>query len=96
MANRRDVDVRHGPSHRETGEHAARRTRFDAAALLTLTGRTPDGNPIAPSSDERNKYWATTFRALGDAVHLIEDMAQPQHTRNEPSPRAALRGRSPA
>jgi hypothetical protein len=32
----------------------------------------------------RKAYWATTFRALGDAVHLVEDMAQPQHTRNEP------------
>jgi hypothetical protein len=31
----------------------------------------------------RKAYWATTFRALGDAVHLIQDMAQPQHTRNE-------------
>jgi hypothetical protein len=25
----------------------------------------------------------TCFRALGDVVHLIEDMAQPQHTRND-------------
>jgi len=28
--------------------------------------------------------WATTFRALGDRVHLIQDMVQPQHTRNDP------------
>lgn len=36
-------------------------------------------------SDEvlRNMYWATSFRALGDAVHLLQDMAQPQHTRND-------------
>lgn len=32
----------------------------------------------------RMAYWATTFRALGDLVHLIQDMAQPQHARNEP------------
>ena len=25
-----------------------------------------------------------TFRALGDMVYLIQDMAQPQHTRNDP------------
>ncbi|MCC6193721.1 MAG: hypothetical protein IT518_04560, partial [Burkholderiales bacterium] len=31
----------------------------------------------------RTAYWATTFRALGDAVHLLQDMAQPQHTRND-------------
>ncbi|BCO30781.1 hypothetical protein TspCOW1_08840 [Thiohalobacter sp. COW1] len=31
----------------------------------------------------RKAYWATTFRALGDVLHLIQDMAQPQHTRND-------------
>jgi hypothetical protein len=31
----------------------------------------------------RNAYWATTFRALGDVIHLVQDMSQPQHTRNE-------------
>ncbi len=32
----------------------------------------------------RKAYWATTFRSLGDIVHLIEDVAQPQHTREDP------------
>lgn len=32
----------------------------------------------------RTAYWATTFRALGDVAHLLQDMAQPQHTRNDP------------
>jgi hypothetical protein len=31
----------------------------------------------------RLAYWATTFRALGDVVHMLQDMAQPQHTRND-------------
>jgi hypothetical protein len=31
----------------------------------------------------RLAYWAAAFRALGDATHLIQDMAQPQHTRND-------------
>jgi hypothetical protein len=30
------------------------------------------------------KYWTTVFRILGDTAHLIQDSAQPQHTRNEP------------
>ena len=34
--------------------------------------------------DLRKAYWASTFRSLGDIVHLVEDMAQPQHTRNDP------------
>ena len=46
--------------------------------------------PFTPSTDIPTKealrvgYWATTFRALGDVVHLLQDMAQPQHTRNDP------------
>jgi len=27
--------------------------------------------------------WATTVRALGDVVHLLEDVGQPQHARND-------------
>ena len=33
--------------------------------------------------DERKAYWATTFRTLGDTIHLLQDMAQPQHTRDD-------------
>jgi hypothetical protein len=57
---------------------------------LTLTKKNDDGSfgdlLIAPSKQEieRKRYWATTFRSLGDALHLIQDMSQPQHTRNEP------------
>lgn len=45
-----------------------------------------DGNliPVATSSQSiRNDWWATTFRGVGDLVHLIQDMGQPQHTRND-------------
>jgi hypothetical protein len=37
----------------------------------------------AQKEDERNAYWATMFRAVGDVVHLLQDAAQPQHTRND-------------
>ncbi len=60
---------------------------------LTLTARDSNGGftgspwpvnwPDATSESVRQAYWATTFRALGDVVHLIQDMAQPQHTRND-------------
>lgn len=61
-------------------------TVFDAreAMYRALTGRDSQGNRIALTVAERNKYWATTFRALGDTVHLLQDMGQPQHTRNDP------------
>lgn len=32
---------------------------------------------------DRMYLWATVFRSLGDVVHLLEDTAQPQHTRND-------------
>lgn len=31
----------------------------------------------------RKAYWASTFRTLGNIVHMVQDMAQPQHTRND-------------
>jgi hypothetical protein len=40
-------------------------------------------NRVAGTTETRNAYWATMFRALGDVLHLNQDMAQPQHTRNE-------------
>jgi hypothetical protein len=40
----------------------------------------------AASNADREKYTALMFRALGQVLHLVEDMAQPQHTRNDPHP----------
>jgi len=48
-----------------------------------MVGRDAQGNPVPATEADRNKYWATTFRALGDVVHLVQDMGQPQHTRND-------------
>ena len=67
-------------------------TVFDAreAMYRALTGQSVDGLPVAATKEVRNKYWATTFRALGDVVHLLQDMAQPQHT-----PYVSFPGRMP-
>ncbi|MGB5178454.1 MAG: hypothetical protein WBP44_06970, partial [Gammaproteobacteria bacterium] len=69
-------------------------TVYDAIESMyrALTGRESAGGTtaIAPagyagSNEElRKAYWATTFRSLGDIVHLVEDVAQPQHTRADP------------
>ena len=66
----------------------AREAMFRALTLMTKAdGAYAD---IAPGEDDatrqqqRQAYWATAFRALGDVLHLNQDMAQPQHTRNEP------------
>jgi hypothetical protein len=41
---------------------------------------------VAPLGTERMKYWASVFRTLGGVTHLLQDMAQAQHTRNEGHP----------
>ena len=38
----------------------------------------------AQSAAEREKNLALLFRTLGQVLHHIQDMAQPQHTRNDP------------
>ncbi len=60
---------------------------------VTLKRKLPNGTledlqPAAGTSakakeDERKAYWGTTFRAVGDLVHILQDAAQPQHTRND-------------
>ncbi|ROZ75832.1 hypothetical protein EEB15_14855 [Ramlibacter sp. WS9] len=59
------------------------------AQYRALTGRDSKGDAIETNGTlttqeaARKSYTATMFRALGDIVHLVQDMAQPQHTRNE-------------
>ena len=52
-----------------------------------LSLRDANGNEVPQfgytREEARKLYWAATFRSLGDVVHLVQDMAQPQHTRNE-------------
>ncbi|HEX4333536.1 MAG TPA: hypothetical protein VH040_15465, partial [Usitatibacter sp.] len=56
---------------------------------LTLLDKARNPLPLTVNSttfsqeDLRKAYWATLFRSLGDVVHLLQDVAQPQHTRNE-------------
>jgi hypothetical protein len=47
------------------------------------TAQEYDEGFLSSLESTRGAYWATTFRALGDVLHLNQDMAQPQHTRNE-------------
>jgi len=71
------------------------------AMFRALTGRRssdrqlleplPDGKAQTPEQI-RNAWWATAFRALGDAVHLVQDMAQPQHTRHDAHPGSVFEG----
>ena len=88
------------PGRNGTGDHGNHFAVVDAREAmwraLTLKQYPPLANgkladlAFTPSADIRTRedlrvaYWATTFRALGDTAHLLQDMAQPQHTRNDP------------
>jgi hypothetical protein len=51
----------------------------DARGYFYAALTTPQ--PTGPTG--REHYWAQAFYALGHVIHLIQDMAQPQHTRND-------------
>lgn len=38
---------------------------------------------VSPSEVDRAKYWGLTFQTLGHVAHHLQDMAQPQHVRND-------------
>ena len=74
-------------------EDTARRQHFsyrDAVnnywwALTRQRSKEADHSGTAvDDSRERMFRWATTLRSLGDVVHLLQDMAQPLHTRLDP------------
>ena len=50
---------------------------------IYLTGKDFSGNEIAPDENSRDEYMAKTFRALGQVLHLLQDMAVPAHVRND-------------
>ncbi|MEP7244267.1 MAG: hypothetical protein ABI885_11320 [Gammaproteobacteria bacterium] len=61
----------------------AREAMWRALTLRSSTGPLEDFGGLSKEA-ARKAYWATTFRALGNVVHMIQDLAQPQHARNEP------------
>lgn len=48
-----------------------------------LTGRDAKGTVVAATKADRDKYFGLTFQTLGQVIHHIQDMAQPQHVRND-------------
>ncbi len=77
-------------SAREAMWRALTLKQIDASGTLSDLPFPPNFAVVgSPGAEERYReelrvaYWATTFRALGDVLHLLQDMAQPQHTRND-------------
>jgi hypothetical protein len=65
----------------------AREAMFRALTLKSqgVAGTWVDvaGGSSVDQERQRQLYWTTAMRALGDVLHLNQDMAQPQHTRDE-------------
>ena len=67
---------------------SAREAMWRALTLKALEADGTLSNAVEPTNwtynnkaELRNAYWATMFRAVGDMVHLVQDAAQPQHSR---------------
>ncbi len=60
----------------------AREYQWRALTLKTADFTDAQHPDIASGEDNRKAYWASTFRTVGHVIHLLQDMAQPQHTRN--------------
>jgi len=58
--------------------HDARKYYYTA-----LTGRDINGNVVASKKEDRDPYFAKTFRALGQLMHLVHDASVPAHSRNQ-------------
>jgi hypothetical protein len=57
---------------------------------VALTGRNLDGTEVAKTTDDKNAYYAYTFRAVGQLMHLVEDASVPAHVRNDAHPEDSL------
>ncbi|MEW6417390.1 MAG: hypothetical protein AB1480_04630 [Nitrospirota bacterium] len=50
---------------------------------IALTGKDFNGEVKASTQTERERYYADTFRAVGQQMHLVQDVSVPSHTRND-------------
>ncbi len=49
---------------------------------IALTGRNLDGTEVAKTNADKDAYYAYTFRAIGQLMHLVQDASVPEHVRN--------------
>ena len=50
---------------------------------IYLTGRNYAGQEVAPTRSARESFLARSFQALGQVLHLLQDMAVPAHVRDD-------------
>lgn len=50
---------------------------------IYLTGKDYDESVVADTEEQRKKYFADSLQAVGQVLHLLQDMAVPAHVRND-------------
>ena len=50
---------------------------------IALTGKGFNGTVVAEKPEDREVYFARTFRAIGQLMHLVQDASVPEHVRND-------------
>jgi len=50
---------------------------------IYLTGKDFQGIEIANTEDQKKEYFAKSLRALGQTLHMLQDMAVPAHVRDD-------------
>jgi len=63
---------------------------------IYLTGRDFQENEVAGTEDIKKAYFANCFQALGQVMHLIQDMAVPAHVRDDFRSHLDFQGITPA
>ncbi|MBI2570706.1 MAG: hypothetical protein HYV63_27195 [Candidatus Schekmanbacteria bacterium] len=80
-------DFARGDSRDNDWDHeAARRYLWDALTLGAWSCAGQELELDAGRSPCREVGWALTFRAIGHVMHLVEDVSQPEHARNDAHP----------
>jgi hypothetical protein len=69
-----------GPTTRVGTNHFTYNDARDYFYLALTVNNPRDRNA---GRQERAKYWGLTFQALGHVIHHVQDMASPQHVRND-------------
>ncbi len=50
---------------------------------IYLTGKDLNGNETANTAEQREYYFGKSLQALGQVIHLLQDMSVPAHTRDD-------------
>lgn len=75
-----------GPAPTGTKAKTGNQWNWDHARenyYIYLTGKNYNGDLVATTKAERESYFALSLQALGQVLHLLQDVAVPAHVRND-------------